>query len=46
MDGVAGVNKSPGSGKKRRYDVLARLGVRPRLSVRVRAALGAALDGR
>ncbi len=36
--------KSSAGPKKRRYELLARLGVGPRLSQRVRAALGAALE--
>lgn len=38
------MKKSAESGKKRRYEVLARLGVKPRLSERVRAVLGDALE--
>lgn len=39
-----GVNESTASHGKRRYEVLARLGIKPRLSDRVRVGLGAALD--
>jgi SAM-dependent methyltransferase len=41
---VAGVKRTTGSRGRLRDDVLPRLGIKPRLSDRVRAALGSALD--